>query len=204
MPLSVSQIFAQRDVTPQNQQPGPKREEVVKMQEPVKVTIQFTEMSLCWENCEFQNLVWLFGRSVVSGSLWPHGLQPARLLCPWDPPGKNTGVGCHALLQGHLPDSGTEPTHSALQADALSVSCYDQVNPVNQNNKKVWKYIFWPFQHSFAVSPMKEHALFVYILCIQTVTKNLKCYYLEIYLKYLSCFAEDVMLIFFFSSWEWE
>ena len=33
-------------------------------------------------------------------SLWPHGLQPARLLCPWDFPGKNTGVGCHFLLQG--------------------------------------------------------------------------------------------------------
>ena len=32
-------------------------------------------------------------RSVVSDSLWPHGLQPARLLCPWDSPGKNTGVG---------------------------------------------------------------------------------------------------------------
>ena len=155
-------------------------------------------MSLCWENCEFHNLVWLFGRSVVSGSLWPHGLQPARLLCPWDPPGKNTGVGCHALLQGHLPDSGTEPTHSALQADSLSVSCYGQCNPVHQNNKKVWKYIFWPFQHSFAVSPMKEHGFFVYFLCIQTVTKNLKCYYLEMYLKYLSCFAEDVTLIFFF------
>ena len=30
--------------------------------------------------------------SVVSNSLWPHGLQPARLLCPWDSPGKNTGV----------------------------------------------------------------------------------------------------------------
>ena len=29
-----------------------------------------------------------------------NGLQPARLLCPWDSPGKNTGVGCHALLQG--------------------------------------------------------------------------------------------------------
>ena len=29
----------------------------------------------------------------------PHGLQPARLLCAWDSPGKNTGVGCHALLQ---------------------------------------------------------------------------------------------------------
>ena len=30
----------------------------------------------------------------------PHELEPARLLCIWDSPGKNTGVGCHALLQG--------------------------------------------------------------------------------------------------------
>ena len=28
--------------------------------------------------------------------LQPHGLQPTRLLCPWDFPGKNTGVGCHS------------------------------------------------------------------------------------------------------------
>ena len=38
--------------------------------------------------------------SVVSDSVLPHGPWPARLLCPWDSPGKNTGVGCHALLQG--------------------------------------------------------------------------------------------------------
>ena len=31
-------------------------------------------------------------------SVWPHGLQPTRLLRPWDSPGKNTGVGCHCLL----------------------------------------------------------------------------------------------------------
>ena len=37
--------------------------------------------------------------SVVSDSVRPHGLQPTRLLCPWDSPGKNTGVGCHFLLQ---------------------------------------------------------------------------------------------------------
>ena len=30
----------------------------------------------------------------------PNGLLLARLLCPWDFPGKNTGVGCHFLLQG--------------------------------------------------------------------------------------------------------
>ena len=38
--------------------------------------------------------------SVMSDSLQSHGLQPARLLCPWDSPGKNTGVGSHFLLQG--------------------------------------------------------------------------------------------------------
>ena len=35
----------------------------------------------------------------MSNSVWPHGLQPTRLLCPRDSPGKNTGVGCHFLLQ---------------------------------------------------------------------------------------------------------
>ena len=36
--------------------------------------------------------------SVVSNSSWPYGLQPTRLLHPWDFPGKNTEVGCHCLL----------------------------------------------------------------------------------------------------------
>ena len=31
--------------------------------------------------------------------MWPHRRQPTRLHCPWDSPGKNTGVGCHFLLQ---------------------------------------------------------------------------------------------------------
>ena len=48
-----------------------------------------------------------------------HGLEPTRLLCPWDSPGKNTGVGCHALLQGNLPDPRMEPWSPALQADSL-------------------------------------------------------------------------------------
>ena len=36
-------------------------------------------------------------------------MQPTRLLCPWDSPGKNTGVGCHALLQGIFPTQGSNP-----------------------------------------------------------------------------------------------
>ena len=43
---------------------------------------------------------WKWGLSVVSDSLRPHGLQPTRLLLPWDLPGKSTGVGCHHPLQG--------------------------------------------------------------------------------------------------------
>ena len=37
--------------------------------------------------------------SVVSDSVRPHSRQPTRLPRPWDSPGKNTGVGCHFLLQ---------------------------------------------------------------------------------------------------------
>ena len=35
----------------------------------------------------------------MSNSVQPHRRQPTRLPCPWDSPGKNTGVGCHFLLQ---------------------------------------------------------------------------------------------------------
>ena len=42
---------------------------------------------------------WKWSRSVVSNFSWSHGLQPIRLLRPWDFPGKSTGVGCHCLLQ---------------------------------------------------------------------------------------------------------
>ena len=45
--------------------------------------------------------------SVVSDSARRYGLQPARLLCPRDSPGKTTGAGCHALLQGIIPTQGS-------------------------------------------------------------------------------------------------
>ena len=45
----------------------------------------------------------------MSNSLRPHGLQPTRLLCSWDFPGKSTGVGCHFLLQGIFPTQGSNP-----------------------------------------------------------------------------------------------
>ena len=47
--------------------------------------------------------------SDMSNCLWSHGLQPTSLLCPWNSSGKNTGVGCHALLQGIFPTQGSSP-----------------------------------------------------------------------------------------------
>ena len=49
----------------------------------------------------------VLSRSVVSDSVRPHG--PYRLLCPWGSPGKNTGVGRYALLQGIIPTQGSNP-----------------------------------------------------------------------------------------------
>ena len=51
----------------------------------------------------------MLSHSVLSGSLQSHGLQPTRILCPWDFPGKTTGVSCHSLLQGILPTQGLNP-----------------------------------------------------------------------------------------------
>ena len=45
--------------------------------------------------------------SVVSNSLKPYRVKPARLLCPWDSPGKNTGVCSHSLFQGIFPTQGS-------------------------------------------------------------------------------------------------
>ena len=45
----------------------------------------------------------------MSDCLQPHGLQPLRLLRPWDFPGKSTGVDCHFLLHGIFPSQGLNP-----------------------------------------------------------------------------------------------
>ena len=48
----------------------------------------------------------------MSDSVWPRRWQPTRLHCPWDSPGKNTGVGCHFLLQCIKVESESEVAQS--------------------------------------------------------------------------------------------
>ena len=64
---------------------------------------------------------WKWSRSVLSDSSQPHGLQPIRLLCPWDFPGKSTGVGCHCLLQ----------EKTAIVNSEVSQSCLTLCNPMD-------------------------------------------------------------------------
>ena len=87
----------------------------------------------------------------MSDSLQPYGLQPARLLCPWGFPGKNTGVGCQALLQGIFLTLGSNPcllhwqvdslplvphrkfSVSIIQSSSVAQSCPTLCNPMNRS-----------------------------------------------------------------------
>ena len=57
--------------------------------------------------------------SVMSNFLQSHGLWHAGILCPWDLPSKNTGVGCHFLLQGIFLTHGWKLHFLYWQADSL-------------------------------------------------------------------------------------
>ena len=67
--------------------------------------------------------------SVMSYSLQPYGLWPARLLCPWDSPGKSIGVGSHSLPQGIFL---TQRLNLALQHCRQIVYCLSHQGSPNQ------------------------------------------------------------------------
>ena len=69
--------------------------------------------------------------SVVSDSLRCYGLWPARLLCPWNSPGKNIGEGCHTLLQEISPIVGMSPH----QFSSVAQSCPTLCDPVNHSTQ---------------------------------------------------------------------
>ena len=85
-----------------------------------------------------ENEKWKWSCSVVSDPQWPHGLQPSRLLRPWDFPGKNTWVGCHCLLQG----SGKVDTNTrAHLKDLVSVDCNQDAS--SKSTYKLLENLTW-------------------------------------------------------------
>ena len=73
--------------------------------------------TLEWVATSFSS-AWKWSHSVLSDSSGPHGLQPTRLLRPWDFPGKSTGVGCQCLLR-MLTTGAPQRKSSASPSSAL-------------------------------------------------------------------------------------
>ena len=91
---------------------------------------------------EVSSRVYVLSCLIVSGSLRPHGLQPARLLCPWDSPGKNTRVGCHALLQEIFPTQGS---NQGLE------HCRQILYHLNhQGSPRILEYVAYTFSRGFS------------------------------------------------------
>ena len=77
--------------------------------------------------------------SVVSDSMRPHRWQPTRLPRPWDSPGKNTGVGCHFLLQCMEVKSESEVVQSCLTfRDPVDCSLPGSIHGIFQARVLEW------------------------------------------------------------------
>ena len=77
--------------------------------------------------------VYVISLSVVFNSLSPHGLQPARLFCPWNFTGKNPGAGCHFLLKG-ISSQG----RSTFQGLFLSIWLFHTLYPHTSTTEKLY------------------------------------------------------------------
>ena len=81
---------------------------------------------------------WKWSHSVVSNS-GPHGLEPSRLLRPYDFPGKSTGVGCHLLLQGIFSTQGSNPGHLHCRQTLYHLSHQGSPGEAPDEGKRVKK-----------------------------------------------------------------
>ena len=129
--------------------------------------------------------------SIMPNSLPPHGLLPARPLCPLDSPGKNTGVGCHALLQGVFPTLGLNPGLLHGRWDSLptespvwSPTTFSTLYSFVQVHLPIWCHLpsAWKtsFKHSYSGSvsvgvngnPLQYSCLESPVDKVRRVTKN--------------------------------
>ena len=98
----------------------------------------------------------------MSNSVRPHRWQPTRLPCPWDSPGKNTGVGCHFLLQCMEVKSESEVTQSYLTlSDPMDCSLPgSSIHGIFQARVLEWGAI------AFSVGTLHSDAyIFLFFLC---------------------------------------
>ena len=120
----------------------------------------------------------LFSPSVVSDSLQPHGLQSTSLLSPWDSPGKNTGVGCHALLQGIFLTQESNLHLLHWQADSLPLVLPDFY--VESKTMPLSLPIMGPgsnrhFKHPQHCNPLETSEIVEANTCYRTLPSSHQC-----------------------------
>ena len=105
----------------------------------------------------------------MSDSVEPYRRQPTRLLCPWDSPGKNTGVGCHFLLQCMKVESESEVTQSwPTLSDPMDCSLPgSSIHGIFQARVLDWGAIAFhiTFHHISAHALLFFHSIYAYICC---------------------------------------
>ena len=80
----------------------------------------------------------------MSDSVRPHRRQPTRLPRPWDSPGKNTGVGCHFLLQYMKVKSESEVAQSCPTLSTSWSAAYQAPLSVGFSRQKYWSGVPLP------------------------------------------------------------
>ena len=88
----------------------------------------------------------------------PHRWPLTRLLCPWDSPGKNTGVGCHFLLQcmkvkSESEDAQSEPPGKPMNTGVGSLSLLQGIFPTQKSNQALLCCRWILYQLSYQGSP---------------------------------------------------
>ena len=105
---------------------------------------------------------------------YDHGLEPARFLCPWDSPGKNTGMGCHFLPQGIFPTQVLNTRLLHWQADSSLLN--------HQGNPTILMMLFISLKVSTCVGE-ERRVLMDSLIAWLSVT----CIYVG-YVSSISCF----------------
>ena len=101
----------------------------------------------------------------MSDSVQPHRRQPTRLPHPWDPPGKNIGVGCHFLLQCMKVKSESEVTHLCLTLRdpmdcSLPGSCVHGIFQARVGCHCLLQFTIWLKRFYYYVVHMPSHVRF--------------------------------------------
>ena len=114
-----------------------------------------------------------------------HGLQPTRLLCPWDFPGKSTGVGCHCLLRWEALDQNKlmTQTHCPLQSSDLSSTpgpkrlslleiCYEPgFGTEHKTLQEIDIFPWWPHYLTVIITTFYPfgHTYFIWLSCFKGI-----------------------------------